>query len=258
MEVARRAAHRVNLVYWRVRPRRSALLEVVAPLARDARAFEVGGPSEVFGRRGLLPVYPLVGSLDNANFSDRTLWEDHIEEGATFRFDPGKPAGQALIREATDLRGVVTGAYDVLLSSHTLEHVADPIAALREWRRVLRPGGALVLILPDPRATFDHRRPVTAFEHLLEDERNATAEDDLTHLPEIVVLHDLDRDPLAGTREEFEARSRDVLRQRALHHHVFDPPLVARLLEHAGFEVLAAGSEPPFHLVTVARSTAQG
>ena len=39
-------------------------------------------------------------------------------------------------------------AFDVVVHSDTLEHVADPIAALRECRRVLRPGGAVVFTVP--------------------------------------------------------------------------------------------------------------
>jgi SAM-dependent methyltransferase len=37
---------------------------------------------------------------------------------------------------------------DVVVSNHALEHVPYPIAALVEMRRVLRPGGLLVLCLP--------------------------------------------------------------------------------------------------------------
>src|SRR5205814_8372968 len=140
----------------------------------------------------------------------------------------------------------------LVLSSHTLEHVANPLRALREWRRVLRPGGALVLVLPRREATFDHRRPITRLEHLAEDERAGTGEDDETHLPEILDLHDLARDPGAGSRAEFEERSRQVLRYRALHHHVFDADLVARALHHAGYDVLGSETQPPFHLITVA------
>lgn len=41
------------------------------------------------------------------------------------------------------------GEMDYLLCSHILEHLIDPIAALKEWRRILKPGGKLYLSLPD-------------------------------------------------------------------------------------------------------------
>jgi hypothetical protein len=56
-------------------------------------------------------------------------------------------------------------------------------------------------LLPDKRRTFDHRRPVTTLAHLIADLNADMAEDDLTHLPEILALHDLERDPDAGNME---------------------------------------------------------
>lgn len=41
------------------------------------------------------------------------------------------------------------GAFDVVTCKHTLEHVEDPLAALREVARVLAPGGVAFLVVPD-------------------------------------------------------------------------------------------------------------
>jgi SAM-dependent methyltransferase len=38
--------------------------------------------------------------------------------------------------------------YDFVYSSHTLEHLADPAAALKNWYRVLKKGGYLILYIP--------------------------------------------------------------------------------------------------------------
>ncbi|MBK9609072.1 MAG: class I SAM-dependent methyltransferase [Betaproteobacteria bacterium] len=41
------------------------------------------------------------------------------------------------------------GAYDAVHSSHCLEHMHDPPAALREWWSLVKPGGYLILVVPD-------------------------------------------------------------------------------------------------------------
>lgn len=216
---------------------------------RDAVAVEIGGPSPVFGADAALPFYPLIGSVDLVNFSSTNVWTPNTAGLASL----GARAGKEFIREAGALTGIGDHSYDLLLASHCLEHLANPVTALREWARVLRPGGLICVIVPDRTMTFDHRRPVTSFEHLLDDARRATQEDDLSHLPEILSLHDLARDPPAGTFAEFERRSRNNVANRCLHHHVFDLPLVARLLAHTGFVVEGQVQLQPFHLVTVAQ-----
>ena len=49
---------------------------------------------------------------------------------------------------ALQLSGVRSGSQDYVFSSHTLEHVRDWRGTMREFRRVLKPGGALFLCLP--------------------------------------------------------------------------------------------------------------
>jgi len=42
-------------------------------------------------------------------------------------------------------------SFDRLIATHVLEHISDPHRVLREWVRVLKPGGILSLLLPtDP------------------------------------------------------------------------------------------------------------
>lgn len=42
------------------------------------------------------------------------------------------------------------GGFDLVFSSHSLEHSSSPLFALWEWRRVLRPGGYLMIAIPMP------------------------------------------------------------------------------------------------------------
>lgn len=51
--------------------------------------------------------------------------------------------------DAQLLAGVADQSLDFVHSSHCLEHMVDPAAALANWFRVLRPGGFLVVTVPD-------------------------------------------------------------------------------------------------------------
>lgn len=208
---------------------------VYESFVRGRRGLEIGGPSGLF--RTLLPLYLKAGSLDGVNFSGRTVWEGGICPGRTFAYLPRR-RGMQFIAEATDLAQIGPDAYDFVLSSNCLEHVANPIKALFEWQRVIRPGGALILVLPNKASNFDHRRPFTPFEHILSDYERGTTERDLTHLDEILALHDLSMDAPAGSLPEFEARSRDNFNNRTLHHHVFEPGAIAKMLQYVGLSVV--------------------
>ena len=79
------------------------------------------------------------------------------------------------IATADDLAPIADESQDFVLTSHLLEHVADPIRALREWHRVLRPGGLVVTFLPDRRHSFDRMREPTTLRHLIDDHAADTA-----------------------------------------------------------------------------------
>lgn len=51
--------------------------------------------------------------------------------------------------DATYLTGVPSETFDTVYASHVLEHLKDPIEGLKNWYRVLRPGGHLIVCLPD-------------------------------------------------------------------------------------------------------------
>lgn len=214
---------------------------------------EIGGPSQAFSRRGLFPVYPIVGNLDNCNFCSTTVWGDTANKGKNYRFDPNKPSGQQHIAEATSMEELPSGAYDFVLSSHVLEHIANPILALSQWKRLLKNDGILVLLLPDKDHTFDHRRPTITMAHLVADFNAGTQEDDLTHLPEILELHDLERDPEAGDIATFKSRSIRNFENRCLHHHVFDDQLAIDIVEYVGLKVKAVERIRPHNILVLAR-----
>lgn len=50
---------------------------------------------------------------------------------------------------------------DFVIINHVLEHLFDPVLAIRECFRVLKRGGTLVASVPDKRFTFDKNRTLT-------------------------------------------------------------------------------------------------
>ena len=65
-------------------------------------------------------------------------------------------SGRAMVEADLTALPFEDAAFDLVLCSHVLEHVPDDRAALRELRRVLRPGGLAVIQTP-----VNHDQPVT-------------------------------------------------------------------------------------------------
>jgi len=193
---------------------------------------EVGGPSQMFMSNGTIPLYKDATDLDCVCFDKETVWNN-----ADSKFTPeGKVLGIFIEAEATDLP-LHPEVYDYILSSHQLEHCANPIKALFEFYRVLKDKGDFLLILPEKKYTFDHQRPDTTFAHLKTDYLSQTTERDLTHFGEIMHLHDIFRDPEAPqTIEGFAIRSLNNYKNRCLHHHVFNRNVVFEMLNFVGFK----------------------
>lgn len=51
--------------------------------------------------------------------------------------------------------------FNMILANHVIEHIADPIAWLRELAAITTPDARLIMAVPDRRYTFDYIRPVS-------------------------------------------------------------------------------------------------
>jgi SAM-dependent methyltransferase len=240
---------------WPVKPR---MLSLCQELVKERHGLEIGGPTAIFSRKGNLAIYPHIARLDNCNFGQNTTWERSLQEGHTFKYDQGRPAGFQHISEAVDLKKIPDGTYDFVLSCHSIEHIANPLAAIREWMRVLLPEGRLLLVTPHMEGTFDHHRPLTNLCHLIEDLQGKTGEDDLTHLAEILKFHDFDRDLGSPDFAAFKVRSERNLEFRCLHHHVFDTSLVVNMIDYLGMQILKVEAIRQFHIIVAAQKLPEG
>ena len=96
--------------------------------------------------------------------------------------------------DAQHLADVADGALDFVHSSHCLEHLVDPREGLRNWLRVVKPGGYLVVTVPDEDlyeqgvfpSTFnrDHKWTFTIFKHASWSDRSLNVLDLVRELDE--------------------------------------------------------------------------
>ena len=65
------------------------------------------------------------------------------------------PGAQSVdMEDGGDAMKLPAETYDFVFSSHALEHLANPIAALEHWKTRLRRGGVLFLYLPSKEMTY--------------------------------------------------------------------------------------------------------
>ena len=71
--------------------------------------------------------------------------------------------------------------YDFIVASHVIEHMTDVVRFLQDCEQLLKPGGTLVLAVPDKRYCFDALRPISTVGQALQ----AHAESWTRHPPSI-------------------------------------------------------------------------
>lgn len=73
-----------------------------------------------------------------------------LPENDFLQYSAGNPPkGPIHLRGYADKLPFDSASLDFVYSSHLLEDYVDPIPALREWCRMVRPGGHLVILVPD-------------------------------------------------------------------------------------------------------------
>ena len=215
---------------------------------KDKDGIEIGGPSEVYRPYSYIPIYNHIKQLDGVNFSNNTIWEWQISSGYNYNYYNNKVEKQYIL-DATDLSGINSNKYDFLISSNCLEHIANPIKAIKEWERVVKPGAHLLILVPNNKFWLDINRNITKFNHILNDFQENIGEDDLTHLDEVFEKHNLKVDIEAGDFEYFKNRSIDNFNHRTIHHHVFDINSLLELFSYINFEVVLLDDK--FAFVTI-------
>jgi len=194
-----------------------SLNEILTEITINKIGVEIGGPSS----SGVV-IYENAIRMDNVIFSKDTVWSNHTDEYNYYHNKKGK----VIINDAVNITNITNECYDFLFSSHSLEHIANPLKAINEWLRIIKNDGFIIIIVPEKSACFDHKRNYSEFSTLLSQYEKNVGEDDLTTLPEILMNHDLSMDPPAGNLQAFAKRSLDNFNNRCLHHYVYNDELL--------------------------------
>jgi len=223
-------------LFTRGYPKRPLNFEVYRSHLKDKNGIEVGGPSPIFKKNGILPVYPLFESIDLCNF---------VKSNEKIKY----------VCDAIDLSFIPSNKYDFLLSSHVIEHFTNPLKALIEWKRVISEGGISLIIIPHKDGSYDHNRPVSSLAHFIEDFNNNTPPSDRTHLSEIVELTDIILHPYANNIESYKNYAIEGYgsRNRNAHQHVFNTESAVEMINYINLQILSVEAILPFHIVILAK-----
>lgn len=180
---------------------------------KQKRALEIGGPSSL-----LNSLYGYLEDLTILNY--KPAMSKHSQVGE---------AGSIVYGDATDesIINQFDNQFELIITSHTLEHIANPIKALKIWNQLLGPGGVILNIVPCKNHCWDRARNYTTFNHLVQDFQNNTQEDDMTHIHESACMIE--------TRPNYYMDVGDSNMSRIIHHHVFDKILLSEIHSYAGF-----------------------
>lgn len=151
-----------------------------------------------------------VSGRAHVTFVDRLPLEqlrEHYKELAELQLAPVDVIGSA-----DNLAAFADETLDFVIANHLIEHLEDPIKALKEFQRVMRPRGLLFMCVPDARVTFDRLRPLTHAEHIIAEHRGGSEVimsnrrdhyvDWVINVEDSGVLGELDRPISASTQEE--------------------------------------------------------
>ena len=163
---------------WNVDKQANQLAENQLQMRAIAASFLHGSGIEFGAASNPLPI-PLACRVE---YADVLTYEELLG-----RLYPGQSAENMVkprIQASIDDLSNISEGVDFIASAHVIEHIRDPIGAIVHAAGKLRPGGQMLLFVPDMTQTFDCARPLTTLNHLILDFYSASEERDRVHFQE--------------------------------------------------------------------------
>ncbi len=143
-----------------------------------------------------------------------------------------------IIDNGETLLSIADNSRDFVIANHMIEHCQNPIGALVNFLRVVKPGGLVYMGVPDKRYIFDVDRPLTSIDHLIQDYKEGPEWSKLGHYDEYVRL--VEKFP----EEQVAERMQHLLDiDYSIHFHVWTAQTFPELLAYCqknlshGFEI---------------------
>jgi ubiquinone/menaquinone biosynthesis C-methylase UbiE len=131
--------HQLEERHWWFKSRRDILIKLITDLAikKESSILEIGCSGGALMAELVKMGYTNLTGIDISQSAidlsrERGMVNVSVMDGANLEFKEN--------------------SFDLLLASDVLEHIENEEAALREWRRVLKPGGIIVIFVP----AFNH------------------------------------------------------------------------------------------------------
>lgn len=181
-----------------------------------------------------------VASSARVTYADRCVEGGRDANWPELKGEPRGPDPHLNLNVDVDrLSAIEDASFDAVIASHVIEHLANPLRALQEFHRVLRPGGRLVLIVPDRTRTFDRVREPTTLRHLLDEHACNVADVSKEHIREFCqAIYSQPPIHPPEVREWYNPATLDsdglaLMRRRSIHVHCWTPEEFAVLITGA-------------------------
>jgi len=144
-----------------------------------------------------------IGALQNPlpiSEKAQVIYIDKIDVPTAYNIHYQELKGQKLanvdvLDDGEKLNVIPLGSQDFIIANHFLEHTQNPIKSIEVHLSRLKLGGILFYAVPNKNKTFDLNRPLTSFEHILQDYKNGPESSYDQHLQEWVELVDKITEP---------------------------------------------------------------
>ena len=132
--------------------------------------------------------------------------------------DPDLMVKIDFIDNGESLSTIEDNSLDFIIANHFLEHCENPIGTIRNHLRKIKTGGILYYAIPEKTYTFDKERPLTEFDHFVEDDVHIPIKNRKEHFCDWIAFVEKIQD-----REEIDTRVSVLMEMNySIHYHVWN------------------------------------